>query len=267
MQTPTDGIGIILLSITIVILGLAILALILVYAHHQKHASNQKSINEIKDEHQKVLMTSQLEIQEQTLQRVSRDIHDNISLSLTLTKLNLLTIEWSSIEQIRKQVKLSLESLSQSIEGLNDVSKLLSSDIIANLGLIAAVERETERVNVTNIVALSLDISGEPVFLNTDTELIIFRIIQESINNMLKHSQATAGKISLDYGKNILQVHIMDNGIGMPSPEVIKGKPTSSGLQNIKARLKVLGGISHIKNDSVGTYIIYKIPFYHEPGN
>ena len=76
-------------------------------------------------------MATQLEIQEDTFQHISREIHDNINLSLTLAKLNLNTLNWSEKEKAISQVNSSIDLISQSIANLSDISKSLNSDIIS----------------------------------------------------------------------------------------------------------------------------------------
>src|SRR5436190_856985 len=161
-----------------------IITLILMY--QKKQLAYQQKLETLKLDHEKNLMAAQLEIQEDTFQHISKEIHDNISLSLTLAKLNLNTLSWTEKEKAVSQLNTSIELISQSITNLSDISKSLNSDIIASQGLITAVKNELQRIREIGLFNIDLNIPGNPVYMDIQRELIIFRIIQEAFNNIIK---------------------------------------------------------------------------------
>src|ERR1044072_9069648 len=130
--------------IFIIITSLFILILIafivfILFLYQRRHIAYQKGLETLKSDFEKTLLTTQLEIQEQTLQNISREIHDNIGLSLTLAKLNLNTIEWKDLIQSKEKVSGSINSITQAIVDLSNISKALHTDFIKEHGLLGAL--------------------------------------------------------------------------------------------------------------------------------
>jgi two-component system, NarL family, sensor kinase len=95
MQKTTNDIIIFLIVVSALIISMVLFIILMLYQYRKKQAQFQIDLEQIKLDHEKTLMTAQLEIQEQTFQHISREIHDNISLNLTLAKLQLNTFDWN----------------------------------------------------------------------------------------------------------------------------------------------------------------------------
>ena len=137
----------------------------------------------------------------------------------------------------------------------------MNSEIILNNGLIKALEFEAELFAKLNMYTIHFSATGNPVFLNTDTELVLFRIVQEALNNIVKHAGASAIDINLHYNADLLTMEIKDNGRGFYTDKTLLG----TGLQNIKKRAAILQGnldINSIVN--TGTQIKIEIPLYEK---
>ena len=145
MQADKFDIVVFLIATTILILLLAGLIITLIYFYQKKQLAYQQNMETLKLNHEKTLMETRLEIQENTFQQISREIHDNINLSLTLAKLHLNTLNWDEREKTASQINSSIELISQSITNLSDISKSLNADIINSQGLITAVNREIQK--------------------------------------------------------------------------------------------------------------------------
>lgn len=260
MQAGKNDIIIFLLVITVIILLLTSLIATLIYLYQKKQLAYQRNLETLKFDHEKNLMAAQLEIQENTFQHISKEIHDNISLSLTLAKLNLNTLSWNEKEKAIVQVNSSIDLISQSISNLSDISKSLNSDLISSQGLITAVKNEINRIRETGLFSVDMIITGEPVYMDVKKELIIFRIIQESFNNIIKHSGANLVSLTLDYSANQLQLTISDNGKGfISSDHTASGK---AGLKNIETRTGMLGGkMQMASEENKGTNLSFIFPY------
>ncbi|MEO7922469.1 MAG: ATP-binding protein [Chitinophagaceae bacterium] len=206
-----------------------------------------------------------MEIQEQTFQNISREIHDNISLSLTLAKLHLHTLDWKSQETSREKVDSSILLITKSIVELRDISKSLDADIIIQHGLLKAIDEEVCRIRQVGLFTVHYQVNGIPVYMETQKELIIFRIIQESFNNIIKHAHAGNATLILHYYPEILTILVSDDGRGFDSALTETNK--QSGLKNIETRIKILKGLLDIRSRvGKGTDLLFKIP-YDEQGN
>jgi signal transduction histidine kinase len=234
------------------------------FIYQKKQINYFETIEKLKHDHEKDILKTQLEMQEQTLQHISREIHDNISLSLTLAKLNLNTLDWNDPAQTKSQLDSSLEQISKAIADLSDISKGMNSELIANQGLIEVLEKETKRLKELNLFELGYMITGSPVFMDSQKELVIFRIIQEAFNNIIKHAKATSVKLSLEYNFDHINVLIADNGKGFCKDAVAqnKNKESSAGLNNMQKRAALFNGRTIIESTlDAGTKIYITIPY------
>jgi len=196
------------------------------------------------------------------LQHISREIHDNISLSLTLAKLNLNTFDWDCPGKAKSQINCSLEQVSKAITDLSYLSKGLNSELIANQGLIEVLKNEIDRLKELDLFALNYTITGTAVFMDSQKELVIFRIIQEAFNNIIKHAKASIVKLSLHYDVEELKILITDNGKGFHNEAIAENNKSTAGLSNMNKRAKVLNGKTIIQSrPQGGTSVYITIPY------
>ncbi len=251
-------------TITIILLLLSVFIIGILFLYQKKQIYYQKTLENIKHDYEKTLLKTQLEIQEQTFQAIALDIHDNINLSLTLAKLNLNTLDFLEKERSKEQVMICVDYLSKAITDLTDISRSMNSDIISEQGLISALARETEKLRKLNWFYIQFEVSGNPVFMEAQKELFIFRIVQEAFNNILKHSQAKSITLHLHFDKDSVAITLTDDGIGFLKPvkhEKISANPTA-GLRNMQKRAELLNGQCSIDSgQGLGTTIKISIPY------
>jgi signal transduction histidine kinase len=258
-KAPHDIIAFLLITILLVLLLAGFLITIL-YLYRKKQLAYIKSLDSLNLEHERNLLAMQLEIQEQTFQSISREIHDNISLSLTLAKLHLNTLDWNDAKKLSEKIGSSIELLSQSIKDLSDISKSLNADIIIQHGLIKAIEDELRQIRQIGLFTIEYKLTGNPVYMNANREVIVFRIIQEAFNNILKHSQATHSELCAHYNTKALYIRISDNGVGFDKKKIITGE-RHAGLKNMETRIKMLQGTMEITSFNWrGTILSFTIP-------
>jgi signal transduction histidine kinase len=262
VKSPYYDMALFVLISTIIILLMGVFIFAIVFMYRKKQIAYNKTIEQLRFEHEKSLLHTQLEIQEQTFQNISREIHDNISLSLTLAKLNLNTLEWDCHEKAKNQVDSTLEQLSKAIDDLRDISKSMNSELITSQGLLEVLKRETRKLKELDLFALKYLVTGTPVFMDSQKELIIFRIIQEAFNNIIKHSKATAVELNLNYYIDYVQVCISDNGKGFYLDKVVDNKESSAGLNNMRQRALLFNGKTIIESLlGYGTKVWVTIPY------
>lgn len=260
MQKATNDIAIFLFIVSFLIVALVVFIVIMLYTYRQKQFLFFQNLEQIKLDHEKNLLATQLEIQEQTFQNISREIHDNISLSLTLAKLQLNTMNLCDKEQAEIKLTKSIELISKSIVELSDISKGLNADIIKQQGLIKALEDETRRIWQAGLFSVDSQITGNPIYMDAQKELIIFRTIQEAFNNIIKHAAASHIQLNLHYNQTSLSIEVCDNGNGF-DPN-LAGEKNKAGLKNMKTRIKMLGGTMNIHSQpGQGSTLSFTIPF------
>ena len=222
-----------------------------------------EKINKIQMDFEKNIVQAQLEIQEQTFQHISREIHDNITLSLTLSKLNLHTLDRNNPQNNGEKLDNAIELITRSIAELSDISKSLNADIIIQHGLLKAVEEEIQRIRQAGLFSIQYELTGDPVYMESRKELIIFRIIQEAFNNIIKHAGATEAGLILHYNTKTLHISVSDNGNGFDK-ELITANTNGgqAGLKNMATRVAMLKGeMKTSSQPGKGTILSFSIPF------
>lgn len=253
------------LSVTIaLVLIMAGFVLLILFTHRKRKILYQKELEMIKINSEKSILNTRLEIQEQTFQNISREIHDNINLSLTLAKLNLNTLNLENLALAAEKIKTSIDLVSKAIGDLSDISRGMNSDIINEQGLLKAIEIETDKLKKLNWFKIETNISGNPIFLDPQKELFIFRIIQEAFNNILKHAHAANIKLSLYFDLRNVEISIEDDGDGFDAKSLKNTDPQkiSAGLLNMQKRAEHMNGQYQINSiPGKGTRINISIPY------
>lgn len=217
----------------------------------------------IKKNFEQELLRTQLEIQEQTLKTISEEIHDNIGQVLSLAKLKLNTLDFAKAEALREKTTDAKSLVSKAIQDLRDLSRSLNTDTIASLGLVRALEQELELFQKSGYTT-SLQVDGSIRKLEPQRELIIFRIIQESLNNIIKHAEAKTIRVNASYQETGLQLSVEDDGKGAPvsALDMEKNSYRSLGLRNMHNRATMIGAVFTLLSEQErGTKVTLDIPF------
>lgn len=223
---------------------------------YRRRTMHLKDIDNLQSKFESTLLRSQLEIQEQTFRNISQEIHDNIGQALSLAKLNLNTI---NVQNFESKLAITEDLLSKAITDLRDLSKSLSGDKISDLGLQAAIAHELALIE--KAVTIKTEFSGDDLELALDDRqvIVVFRMIQEMLNNILKHARATLIAIKLENTAAATLITIKDNGIGFELDKLEEGK-TGIGLKNMQQRARDINGSVTIRTAlQQGTEIVIAI--------
>jgi signal transduction histidine kinase len=215
-----------------------------VILYRNKQLRNKQEQQQLQASFRQELLKTRIEMQEQTLQHVSREIHDNITQVLSFVKLDLSMI--ATADEQLKQIKIneSRDLLAQAITDLRDLSKSLSFEHISNFGLLKTIEAEAARLNKSGIIQVAVSVEGNIIPLGEQRELVLFRIFQEALNNTLKHAQAGFFKINLQYSPQLFNLTLEDDGKGFRARPGNMGD--GSGMKNIENRAALIGAVCKI---------------------
>jgi signal transduction histidine kinase len=241
---PDENVRIVVFSSAALFAFIAIFIIYFVVLYRNRQLKNKKEQERLQAAFKQELLKTQLEVQEQTLNYVSTEIHDNITQVLSFVKLTLGNIASGIEEEKKGKVIETRELVAQSITDLRDLSKSLSFEHIASQGLIRTIEKEVERVNKSGLIEVFLGQEGNSYSLGEQRELVLFRIFQETLNNTLKHAGARHLKIMLQYHVDLFILTLEDDGSGF-SAETLENK-SGSGLRNIENRATLIGGTATI---------------------
>jgi two-component system, NarL family, sensor kinase len=223
-----------------------------------------KEKQQLEHNYQQEILRAQIEIQQQTLQAVSQEIHDNIGQLLSIVKMQLNTIEESPAPNPHQpQIIKTNELVSRVIEDLRSLAKGVNPEFVQTHGLAECVRFELERLQNTGLFKTNFTVSGAPRKLNLAKEFIVYRVIQESLNNTIKHAGANQVDIQFAYTDELLTCSIADNGIGFNVAEALNANAadSGSGLRNMQQRIKMINGTIDISSKlGQGTNITISVP-------
>ena len=243
------------------LLGVFILLLIIVYRIRQNKMLAEKE--EMKNTFEQTLLQSQLEIQEQTLKNISQEIHDNVGQVLTLAKLNLATTNVAD-QAANEKIKTSQHLIGKAIQDLRDLSKSLNTEYVEEMGLLRSIEYELELLQKTETIDTAFSIHGKVIKFEKQKELILFRIVQETIHNIIKHADAKKINAAISFADEEMKIVIKDDGKGFDlSPLNDAGNQTFGlGLRNMTNRATLIGAKFSISSIlAQGTEVYISLPF------
>ncbi|GAC1306147.1 MAG: hypothetical protein NVSMB24_16120 [Mucilaginibacter sp.] len=217
-----------------------------VILYRNKQIRNRQEKEQLQARYSQEMLRAQIEMQEQTLTNISREIHDNITQVLSFVKLDLALTDGMAEPEKQQKINSSRELLSQTIADLRNLSKSLSFEYITVNGLVKTIETEAERINNSGLLRLSMSIEGDSCSLGPQRELVLFRIFQEALNNTLKHASAKHLKISLQYFDHLFTLTLEDDGDGFLK-ELLYNQ-SSSGLKNMENRAVLIGAVATIES-------------------
>lgn len=210
-----------------------------------------------------------IKAQEEERSRVGRDLHDDLSQRLAVFSMEL--------EQLRRQIPEERDDLSSSVRNLMTRAQELASDVhrlsyqlhpfkLDTLGLTTAIKSLCEEISDRRDLKIKFQQKGFPAALPPDITLCLFRIAQEALHNIVKHSGAREAKLVLTKTSEAVRFRVLDRGFGFDI-EAAKMKKRL-GLLSMKERLRLVGGeISIRSRPSEGTQIDVLIPLSIKEGN
>ena len=208
-------------------------------------------------ERQRLVTEATIMAQEKERAEIGRELHDNINQILTTTKmyLDMALTEKDISEELTIK---SHENISTAIEEIRILSKSLVPPSLGDIGLKEAVLEMIDNLKYSQKLDIKLKTTGlSKISIPDKIKLTVFRIIQEQMNNILKHAKATEAEIKLTGSKEELAVSVADNGIGFEPKKRMKG----IGLMNITSRAEVHNGdVDIISSPGNGCTLKISIP-------
>ncbi|MGB8191929.1 MAG: ATP-binding protein [Chitinophagaceae bacterium] len=261
MQVQTDQIIALVVGITFFFLLVAGLLVLYIYVYNNKKKKHIQERTEMQKQFENTLLQSQLEVQEQTRQYIAEELHDNVGALSSLIKINLNLLSQATseerrvdlIEESKTLVKTMIGDLKQLVIGLN-------TSVIKNQGFVNAISYEVEHIEKLQLFNISLLVTGEEKALSDDRQIILYRICQELLHNIVKHAQPAKVEMIMTFEKDRLNIRLSDDGIGFDIAEASK-KRGASGLTNLQNRARLIGGSLYLNSQpGKGTDCIIQIP-------
>jgi PAS domain S-box-containing protein len=204
------------------------------------------------------------ELQDEQAKQIVFELHNKVSQCLALIK-NRATIalkDKTSSESVIEQLKEISATATAAISDVREISRNLRPYELDRLGLVAALESLIQHVSQTASISLSLHLDRIEGMLSSEVETSIYRIVQEAVHNITKHSDATSARIEIRKNASQLTVSIQDNGMRVPAQlAATDGDKTGGlGLAGIRERVRGFGGSFEIDSGSDrGTKLIIRL--------
>ncbi|OGW44579.1 MAG: hypothetical protein A2Y66_01185 [Nitrospirae bacterium RBG_13_41_22] len=216
-------------------------------------------------------LSSQLIVaQEIERKRISRELHDELGQALTLMKMRLRFINENLRNDqtiLKEECENSFEYINQVIENVRRLSQDLSPLILEDLGLTAGLKWLINNFVKNNSIQIAHDIENIDRLLSQDSRIIIYRILQETLTNIIKHSKAEKVSVVISKDDDKISFLVEDNGIGfnLNNAVIKKDTPIGLGLRTIEERVRILGGSLELQSqEGKGTRITLSIPIKKE---
>ncbi len=245
---------------TLAMLILAIGIIVFVIFHQRKVIRYQLQMKKLESEKQQILLNASIRFQEEERQRIAADLHDDAGPLLATARLYL---NENLVNQEKSQQLQSILSAKQIIDDaillIRNISHSLMPPTLKNFGLESATSDLFQKISGSGSLNASARFHDYRERLKVDAELLVFRIIQELVNNILKHSNAGFIHLTQNANGNNMYLRLHHDGKGIVQAEFDKLNHVSQGLglKNIASRIKVLNGRIYFEIDSSQTY--YKV--------
>lgn len=215
---------------------------------------------ELEARHSREIEAVQKEIFRQAIEEISRELHDDFAQRLSIIKLTISTV-LPDLQGSNHSLLLDSKRIAAvMIEDMRNLTRYLQINSAKELHLPEVIQEELERIKRTGIFYTDLNLIGVPRELDTKTNLFVYRIVQESLKNVVTHAKATVCGVLLEYGISCLHLLIRDNGVGFSTAAA--SHSNGLGLKNIKERSSLINASFSIESiPNAGTTINIQIPY------
>lgn len=207
-----------------------------------------------------------LQLQDQERRRIARELHDGVGQLLAALSMNISAIssEKSSLNpDVARDIEESRSLIDQAISEIRTISYLLHPPLLDEVGLISALNEYVNGFGERSNIRVSLDLPNDLERMPRDVELSIFRIVQECLTNVHRHSGSATARVHLSQKPGEIQLQVSDQGRGINreiQDKFLAGKSSGVGLRGMRERMRQLGGRMQIQSSGNGASIIVVLP-------
>ncbi len=241
------------ISISIAGLIIACVSILLIIQYHRnKQALKDTNMRQLLRQQQLHEFSAILQTEEKERNRIARDLHDSVMVQFSVVKMNLSALAGTPGPYINREKLLPhIEQLNMATQSLRNVAHHLMPDMLLEGGLAEALHYFCKSLQPTLPFRLRYEQMDEIPRFDIQIEIAIYRIVQELVQNIIKHAHATRALVQISYNDHCLGIEVEDDGKGMEDPSPSKGM----GLKNMATRVRHLNGHLHISSNSDGTSV------------
>ncbi len=202
------------------------------------------------------------EILEQERLEISRNLHDHLGQILTAIKMDLswLLRKWTSTpDLVTRRIEETRSLVDQAIQSVQEINSGLRPSMLDELGLWETLEWLCQEMSKRSGIEIEMNLKHKFIRLPEQYVLPVYRVVQEAITNVVRHSGATKARLHITPLKDKILFSVSDNGTGIPENKL--DSPENFGLIGMQQRIELLGGEFEIKRKTKGTEVLFNLPF------
>lgn len=238
------------------ILSLIIISLLVVFSlgiwlfYRQRQRIKNKEIIELKQQQEIAQLEALIDGEEKERRRIAQELHDGINGDLSAIKFRLSALEDAIPDHDeRETLKKTIEMIDNSCAQVRSISHNLMPASIVDFGLVETIRQFCAKIDSSHPIEIDFQYFGNPAVLPQNVETVIFRIIQELLQNIIKHAEATSAMVQLNFHDDELSITVEDNGKGFDNEKAQEGL----GLKNIRSRVDFLNAQLDLTSNQSGT--------------
>ena len=250
------------LLITIGIASMLLLAagfLLIMVVNQRKKWQLQRQMSKLKESQQNQLIEAAVRSEEGERHRIAEMLHDEVGALLSSSRIFLVEMNTKNLSEADREDHGKVkEMIDESIQQVRSISHNLHSTILKEFGLNEAIRHFMKKVAGGTTLNSVVELDEEYQISNAETDLAVYRIIQELVNNLIKHAHPRLINIRSSLSENQLQIQIRHNGEGLTQAqfEEFRFNPAGLGLKNIQNRIILLKGNILFNRLDNGEYLI-----------
>ena len=256
-------------DIALMIVGIAVMLILFgsfIFAinfSHQKKIKYQQGLQKLREQQQNQLIEAAVRSEEQERHRIAETLHDEVGAILSSSKLHLLAIKGEHLDEKEKKLhEKGNELLDEAIKKVRGISHNLHSSILKEFGLNEAIIHFVNKITQGTLIKATTSLDDQYTTQNPENDISIYRMVQELINNIIKHANASQLVVSSQYENNKLNITLFHNGSGLSQQqfEELRYKKEGLGLKNIQNRIILLQGSIYFETSAEGSNIKIQVP-------
>jgi signal transduction histidine kinase len=237
--TEEESIMVMIFAGTLGMLILVAAIIVFSYIYQKRLIKQQLALHELKTKHQLDLLSTMMQTEEGERKRIAENLHDDAGTMMSIVKLNISRLERLTTDEPNQIAGETKTLVNDIILNIRRIIKDLVPQTLESFGLVESVKELCNSINSSNTIKVNFIQTGDYQKLPEKTELALFRVIQELLNNSLKHAGADQIRIRMDFVGNSYKIIVEDNGKGF---DMNSTKLRRSGLKNIESRISIING-------------------------